>query len=79
MNYSIRTFGVAADILGGKQVSITMTSNTVAALRAHLAEHYPKLKDLNSLFIAVNLQYADDNQVLSESDEIAIIPPVSGG
>ena len=79
MNYSIRSFGVAADILGGKQIRITLDGNTVGALRKQLSEQFPRLDDLNSLFIAVNLKYAEDSLVLDEKDEIAIIPPVSGG
>jgi molybdopterin synthase sulfur carrier subunit len=29
--------------------------------------------------VAVNNEYADDGSILTEHDEIAIIPPVSGG
>lgn len=32
-----------------------------------------------SLRVAVNLDYVDSNAVLSDNDEVAIIPPVSGG
>jgi molybdopterin synthase sulfur carrier subunit len=41
--------------------------------------NYPALEKLRSLFIAVNQQYAEDNQSINETDEIALIPPVSGG
>jgi molybdopterin synthase sulfur carrier subunit len=40
---------------------------------------YPNLKGLKSLLIAVNNEYAEDSVELLESDEIALIPPVSGG
>ena len=35
--------------------------------------------DVRSLYIAVNKEYAKDDLVLKETDEIALIPPVSGG
>jgi molybdopterin synthase sulfur carrier subunit len=34
---------------------------------------------LRSLYIAVNSDYADENLILNGADEIALIPPVSGG
>ena len=36
-------------------------------------------KETNSLQYAVNFEYVDLNFVVSDSDELAIIPPVSGG
>jgi molybdopterin converting factor small subunit len=48
-------------------------------LRNQLISAYPQLRDLRSLFIAVNLKYANDEALLTENDEIALIPPVSGG
>jgi len=77
--YSVRAFGVAREILGGKETVVEMEGQTVASLRKQLLERYPDLKGLRSLLIAVNNTYADDVQLLSETDEIAVIPPVSGG
>ena len=36
-------------------------------------------KETNSLQYAVNCEYVDLNFVVSDSDELAIFPPVSGG
>ena len=79
MKYRIKAFGIAREILGGNEVELEVSGQTVADLRRHLAERYPPLQGLKSLFIAVNHNYADDQAVLQESDEIAVIPPVSGG
>lgn len=79
MRHKIKTFGIARDIMGGREVTVETTGNTVGDLRQELVKAYPQLRDLNSLFIAVNLNYADDNAVLTPNDEIALIPPVSGG
>jgi sulfur-carrier protein len=79
MELIIKTFGVARDMMGGKEVLVEVNGNDVAALRKALATKYPSLEKLRSMFIAVNQQYAEDNQSLKETDEIALIPPVSGG
>lgn len=79
MKYTLKAFGVTKDILGGRDVSFEMEGNKVADLRSELQSRFPEIKSLNSLFIAVNNNYADDGQTLNESDEIALIPPVSGG
>jgi molybdopterin synthase sulfur carrier subunit len=52
---------------------------TVGALKAYLGKTYPRLKELSSLAIAVNNSYADDAMSITHFDEIALIPPVSGG
>ena len=51
----------------------------VGELRKLLVDKFPELGHLSSLAIAVNSQYATDDMPLAEKDEIAIIPPVSGG
>lgn len=76
----VLAFGISREILGDRVLEIQLNNgHTVADLRAHLASKYPGILGLKSLFIAVNNEYASDGQVLDEADEIAIIPPVSGG
>lgn len=77
--YRIKAFGITKDLLGGREATIEINGQTVADLRAALNERYPQLLGLRSLFIAVNNDYADENILLKSSDEIALIPPVSGG
>lgn len=79
MELKIKTFGVARDMMGGKEVVVKVAGSDVASLRRALITNYPALEKLRSLFIAVNQQYAEDNQSINETDEIALIPPVSGG
>jgi molybdopterin synthase sulfur carrier subunit len=78
--FKVRAFGITKDILGGKEATIQVKNGvTVSALRHELNAQYPQLLGLRSLYIAVNNEYADDNKILSPTDEIALIPPVSGG
>ena len=77
--YKIRAFGITKDLLGGKDTVIEIRGTTVGELREELSERFPELLGLKSLFIAVNNDYAEDERVLKPTDEIALIPPVSGG
>jgi molybdopterin synthase sulfur carrier subunit len=52
---------------------------SVSNLKYALEKKYPKLKQLASYMIAVNNEYALPGDSIHPSDEIAIIPPVSGG
>jgi molybdopterin converting factor subunit 1 len=79
MQLTIKTFGITSEIMSGKTVSFDIAGNTVSDLRKALSAKYPALDKLNSLFIAVNRAYAEDATTLKETDEIALIPPVSGG
>jgi molybdopterin synthase sulfur carrier subunit len=79
MKYKVKAFGVTKDILGGKEAVVELTGQTVADLRNQLFQDHPQLQGLRSLLIAVNNTYAENDQVIRESDEIALIPPVSGG
>ncbi len=80
MKYTINLFGITRDIIGSNITEIEMNqSANVQAVLGELKASYPKLKDIKSLLVAVNSEYAESNLILSENDEIALIPPVSGG
>ena len=80
MKYKINLFGIAKDIVGSNVTEIVVSQSAdVQAVLGELKTNYPKLKDIKSLLIAVNNEYAELDLVLSENDEIALIPPVSGG
>ena len=52
----------------------------VSQLRALVAENAPEIQSrLMSCMIAVNTEYVDNNAVLKDGDEVAFLPPVSGG
>jgi len=80
MKLNVLAFGIAKDIFGGSVVEVNLAENaTVATLKTTLEGQYPRLKQLSSVMIAVNNEYADATSVLEQRDEVAIIPPVSGG
>ena len=83
---TVLLFGVTKDIVGSPSLSIPTSSitgrtvpKTVGELRQFLGNSYPELNNLSSLAIAVNNSYALDEKEINSYDEIALIPPVSGG
>ena len=80
---TILLFGVTKDIVGSSSLSLPLSSagklKTVGALKTYLGNSYPELKRLSSLAVAVNNSYAKDGEKIDNFDEIALIPPVSGG
>jgi len=74
----ILAFGIVKEIFESSSISVD-SEDTVGALKEKLEASYPRLKALASYMIAVNNEYAGNDVVLKQGDEIAIIPPVSGG
>lgn len=80
MKINILAFGIAKDIFGGSAIDVELTNDaTISNLKYLLEQQYPKLKKLATYMVAVNNEYALDGDTIHERDEIAIIPPVSGG
>ena len=81
MKIKVLAFGIAKEIFGGSTTEFDLRGNdiTAAELKTLLEEKYPRLKQLSSFMLAVNNEYANGSEVIGERDEIAVIPPVSGG
>jgi molybdopterin converting factor subunit 1 len=53
---------------------------TVAELLTTLRREYPAVDAIaGSVRVAVNHEFVRDDRIVIEGDEVAIIPPVSGG
>ncbi|QJW88811.1 MoaD/ThiS family protein [Spirosoma taeanense] len=73
-------FGITRDLTGQSAVSVPLSEGMrVGDLLTHLHLQYPELAGIRSLLVAVNGEYAERDQALGSNDEIALIPPVSGG
>lgn len=80
MKIKLLAFGIAADIFETRSLELELIADgTVGDLRKMLGEQYPQLKQLNSYAIALNNSYAMDSERIQTIDEVAILPPVSGG
>jgi molybdopterin synthase sulfur carrier subunit len=76
----ILTFGIVKEITGSPSISIVLPPQaTVTELMQHLKGLYPELNRLKSLALAINGAYAASDSIITPGDELALIPPVSGG
>lgn len=81
MTVTVLLFAAARDMAGAESVAVDLLEGaTVAELRTTLARQIPTLARLLSRSaIAVNHDFAEETHVLDPTDELAVIPPVSGG
>ena len=81
MRIQVRLFAAARQRLGRETIEVLLpTGATLAELRGAIARSQPDLSDLiPHVVFAIDAEYASDEAPLSESAEIACIPPVSGG
>lgn len=80
MKVDVLAFGIAKDIFGSSLATIELAeAGSVKDLKTKLEQQYPQLKELASYMVAVNDEYAGDSLALTAQDEVALIPPVSGG
>ncbi|AUM66593.1 molybdopterin converting factor subunit 1 [Brevibacillus laterosporus] len=81
MQVTLLLFAGLAERAGQNSIQIELPdSSTVQDLLDKLPHEYPALKELlSSCFVSVNQEYADHHTIIKENDEVAILPPVSGG
>jgi molybdopterin converting factor small subunit len=80
MNIHLKFFGITRQITGQSTLEWEIENPlTSSALLAALIKIYPDFKRLNSLLIAINAEYAEEDTLIYPNDEVALIPPVCGG
>lgn len=74
-------FATLRDYVGSKSLELEIPFGmTVGGLTDLLVATYPRLEKVkNSMMVAINREYAADEEVIPEDAEIAFFPPVSGG
>ncbi len=79
MNVTVLFFGQTAEIVGEREVEMSLDESTIASVAfAKIIEKYPKLSE-NKLLFAVNQTYAIGDEIINYGDELAIFTAVSGG
>lgn len=71
-------FAHLRDAVGKEFLQLDVSGKTVAKLKAELVATY-HLPKMDTVMTAVNEEFAPDDEVIQDGDEIAFIPPVSGG
>ena len=80
MTVSVLLFAHLREVVGRDRVRLEVGAPSVAAVRAALAQLHPTAAGLiGRSATAVNGEYAADGSTIGPDDEIAMIPPVSGG
>ncbi len=71
---------MSKDIVGKNSETLEFDDKiSIQEFRHQLTNIFPGLKEMETYTIAINEEYAEEKQSLSDNDTIAIIPPVSGG
>ncbi|WDI40961.1 MoaD/ThiS family protein [Bremerella sp. P1] len=81
MRIRVKLFALTQDLAGCEEVSLDLEEPvTVGAIRKNLGESISALEPvLPSCAFAVNNEYAGNAVEVQETDEVACLPPVSGG
>ena len=81
MRVTVKLFARLRDIAGTPELTREVASGaTVGSLWQQLATEFPDIASYErSISTAVNADYARRNHVLADGDEVAFLPPVSGG
>ncbi len=77
MKVNIKYFGMLAEVTGCNQEIVQLSDTSVSGLRGTLLAKYPKLKDKN--FKIAQNQIIISEMIKLTGEEIALLPPFSGG
>ncbi len=81
MRVRVVYFGVLRDMAGREQETVELSEGAhLAELYSGLQERIPGLKEFGtSIALSINYEYAGVDSPLHHGDEVALLPPVSGG
>lgn len=80
MKLTITAFGIARDIIGERKYEMEVDDrSTVGVVLANLKTLFPAFTQLQSIILAVNEDYVNENFIINEGDDVVLVPPVSGG
>ena len=81
MRVCVLYFGVLKDLVGHGRSEMNLAEGASVAelLEVHRSRTTGQEALWNSIAVAVNQEYARAEDVLKDGDEVALLPPVSGG
>jgi len=81
MQVRVLFFGALRDLVGRNHDALTLPEGAqLCDLLAHYESSVPRLRELlPALALSVNQEYAAPGAALHDQDEVALLPPVSGG
>ncbi len=77
----VKLFAILRERVGESEITVTVPSGiTVNHLNNEILKKYPQLKSFSNKFVtSVNCKVTTGDTVITSRDEIALLPPVSGG
>jgi molybdopterin converting factor subunit 1 len=77
----VRLFANLRELVGEREITITLPGGvTVDHLNNEILKRYPQLESFSNKFVtSVNCKVTTGDTIITSSDEIALLPPVSGG
>jgi molybdopterin converting factor subunit 1 len=76
----IKLFASCRELIGKDKITLKLKNKmTVCDLRKKILKLYPVLSRRIQFVIALNYEIVDEITPISQKDEVAILPPVSGG
>ena len=81
MNVRLLFFASLKDIVGARELRFDLAAHaTVSDLLSRLEISYPRLKDYRQVVLtAINEEYVGKTARIADGDEVALLPPVTGG
>jgi molybdopterin synthase catalytic subunit len=81
MRITVLFFGMLKDLVGRSQEELDVPEGaSLETVFGHYASQFPKLREMaGSVVIARNQEFADPETLVGDGDEVALMPPVSGG
>ena len=81
MKIQIKLFAAARELSDNGEIGLEVADGIlVKDMKQEISNAYPKMSELIlRSAVSVNREFATDESVVQENDEIALIPPVSGG
>ncbi len=81
MQVHVKLFATYREIVGARQLSWALTEGaTLGQLVDAVLAEYPRLAGHGgTMLLAVNRAFAEPDVVLRDGDEVALLPPMSGG
>ena len=78
---TVKLFAVYQETFNTDQISLQFPPNTpVKAILTELTRSTPELEKWHDVTrFGINLEFVDPDALMSDGDEIVLIPPVSGG
>lgn len=81
MKIEVKLFAAARQAVDQELLEIELVDGaTITDLKNELVKQFPQFESMREhLLVAVDAEYAREDQVLVPGHEVALIPPVSGG